>query len=79
MPDFWPTINDFDEAVQNLRSSAADNELQAGEPERMMGRLLKWTGTFAVVYKVNCPHTGNAWALKCFRMRPPPGSSATAR
>jgi formylglycine-generating enzyme required for sulfatase activity len=63
----WPKAIDYNEAVQNLRLATEDEELQAGEAERnARRRLAVWSGGFADVYKINCPATGNTWALKCF-------------
>ena len=68
----WPTTNDYYEAVQNLGVCAFDEELRAGElAVNAMGLPLLWTGSFANVFRVRCPRTGNTWALKCFTHETP--------
>ncbi len=63
----WPRSTDYFEAVQNLRSHMGDGELRAGRAAaNAQGLPLLWSGGFADVYKIECPATGNAWALKCF-------------
>jgi formylglycine-generating enzyme required for sulfatase activity len=64
---FWPTTTDYNEAIQNLRSSVADEELRGGELTSDRLRLpVRWVGNFAIVYQVACPQTGNTYAVKCF-------------
>jgi formylglycine-generating enzyme required for sulfatase activity len=63
----WPTPTQYFEAVQNLRSSVGDEELIEGRPAcNVQGMPMLWSGHFADVYKIECPATGNIWALKCF-------------
>jgi serine/threonine protein kinase len=63
----WPTPTQYYEAVQNLRSCVGDGELIEGQPARnTQGMPMLWSGHFADVYKIECPATGNTWALKCF-------------
>ena len=63
----WPTATDFIEAVQDLRGRADDEELRGGEVARTpLGLPMLWSGNFADVFKIDCPATGNRWALKCF-------------
>ena len=63
----WPKSTDYIEAVQNLRSSLCDEELREGRAAiNAMGLPMLWSGHFADVYKIECPATGNVWALKCF-------------
>ena len=63
----WPTQNDYDEAAENLRYSMSDDELRAGQAALDGQQLpMVWTGSFASVYRINCPATGKSWALKCF-------------
>jgi len=69
----WPTLAEYDEAVQNLRTTAGDEELREGSAATgTLGRQLIWSGNFAGVWKIGCPHSGNTWALKCF-IRETPG------
>ncbi|MGA2034766.1 MAG: putative Ig domain-containing protein [Thermoguttaceae bacterium] len=68
----WPTGSEYSEAVQNLRLAAGDEELRAGVPlchapgSARAGLPMVWSGNFADVYKIDCPESGNSWALKCF-------------
>jgi WD40 repeat protein len=63
----WPRSTDYFEAVQNPRSCMSDEELRAGRAALDgRGLPLLWSGNFADVYKIECPATGNTWALKCF-------------
>lgn len=64
----WPEAAQFNEAVQNLRTSTSDKELQGGEPETgPLGLPMPYAGNFADVYKVYCPATRNTWAVKFFK------------
>jgi formylglycine-generating enzyme required for sulfatase activity len=68
----WPTSADYYAAVQHLRVNTGDEELCSGEAARSRRRkLLVWTGSFADVYRIDCPATGNTWALKCFTREVP--------
>ena len=63
----WPTQNDYDEAAENLRYSMSDEELRGGQAALDDQQLpMVWAGSFANVYRINCPATGKSWALKCF-------------
>ena len=63
----WPTPNDYDEGVENLRHSMSDEELRGGQAALDSQQLpMVWAGSFANVYRINCPATGKSWALKCF-------------
>jgi hypothetical protein len=63
----WPRSTDYFEAVQNLRSCMSDEELLDGQVAlNDQGLPLLWSGGFADVYRIECPATGNTWALKCF-------------
>ena len=63
----WPTPNDYDEAAENLRHSMGDEELRAGQAAMDDQQLpMVWAGSFASVYRIDCPATGKSWALKCF-------------
>jgi thiamine kinase-like enzyme len=62
----WPNGEDYCEAVQNLHAVTSDEELRAGQPKcDTLGAPLLWAGSFAHVYRIECP-SGNTWALKCF-------------
>ena len=63
----FPQPNQYNEAIQNLRSTMSDAELREGEAAvNAMGMPMPSSGNFADVYKVYCPATGNTWAVKCF-------------
>ncbi len=63
----WPTQNDYDEAAENPRYSMSDEELRGGQAALDDQQLpMVWAGSFANVYRINCPATGKSWALKCF-------------
>jgi tRNA A-37 threonylcarbamoyl transferase component Bud32 len=61
----WPTTIQYSEAMQNPRISLTDPELKAGNPvKNKLGLPVGISGTFAVVYQVQC--VGKIWAVKCF-------------
>ncbi len=63
----FPQPNEYNEAIQNLRSTISDTELRQGEAAvNPLGLPMPSSGNFADVYKVHCPATGNTWAVKCF-------------
>lgn len=63
----WPRSSDYNEVMQNLATSVGDEELRAGLIERnTLGLPAPYAGNFADVYRINCPATGNSWAVKCF-------------
>ncbi len=63
----FPQPNEYNEAIQNLRSTVSDEELRAGEAAvNALGMPMPSSGNFADVYKVHCPATGSTWAVKCF-------------
>jgi hypothetical protein len=63
----WPGQTEYNEAIQNPRTSFGDAELQAGEPTLSpLGMPMPIAGNFAAVYKVHCPATQQDWAVKCF-------------
>ncbi len=62
-----PTATEYNQAIQNLRVTAGDEELKRGQPvSNAMGLPIQYAGNFAVVYQVECPDTGKTWAVKCF-------------
>lgn len=62
---FWPTPQDYREAIQNPRICFKDPELQAGLPELdKLGLPRPISGSFASVYKLKCGE--REWAVRCF-------------
>jgi formylglycine-generating enzyme required for sulfatase activity len=62
----WPLPQDYNEAIQNPRSSFSDPDLQWGVPvANPLGIPLPRSGNFADVYELRCPG-GDRWAAKCF-------------
>lgn len=62
----WPLSQDYNEAVQNPRTSLADPDLKAGEVvPGPLGIPMPRSGNFADVYQVR-GLDGRMWALKCF-------------
>lgn len=61
----WPSLNDYQEAIQNPRFCFADSELQGGQPVlNRLGLPMPISGNFACVYQTNC--NGRKWAVRCF-------------
>ncbi len=61
----WPTMSDYQDALQNPRLSFSDPELQKGvSVTDKLGLPKPITGGFASVYQVNCD--GHKWAVRCF-------------
>ena len=61
----WPTGQEYGEALQHPRLVFVDGELRSGQPELdQLGLPRPRSGTFACVYKIECP--GRSWAAKCF-------------
>ncbi|SFS66329.1 hypothetical protein [Paenibacillus sp. BC26] len=62
---YWPTPQDYREAIQNPRICFKDPELQAGLPELdKLGLPRPISGSFATVYKLKCGE--REWAVRCF-------------
>lgn len=62
---YWPSPQDYNEALQNPSFALTDGELRSGEPDiDLLGLPRPTTGGFASVYKLNC--TERAWAVRCF-------------
>jgi hypothetical protein len=60
-----PTILDYNQAVQNLRTCLADTELASGQAHLdRMGLPIAWSGGFAVVFQVRSGHS--RYAVRCF-------------
>jgi serine/threonine protein kinase len=61
----WPTMTDYQEAVQVPRAAFSGPELQHGAPVmNKLGLPRPICGQFASVYELE--HQGNRWAVKCF-------------
>jgi serine/threonine protein kinase len=61
----WPTMTDYQEAIQNPRLCFADHELQSGLPVIGLWNVPKaMSGSFAVVFQIDC--NGRKYAVKCF-------------
>jgi hypothetical protein len=62
---FWPSPQEYNEAVQNLHLNLKDQQLASGQIELSpLGIPRPITGSFASVYKVTAD--GQDWALRCF-------------
>jgi WD40 repeat protein len=67
----WPLSQDYNEAVQNPRTSFADPELRDGTATAgPLGLPLPRSGNFADVYQFKSPR-GQTWAVKCFTRHVP--------
>lgn len=65
---WWPSPQDYNEAVQTPSYSYADKVLQCGTAEStILGIPRPRSGNFASVYKVHC--TDSVWAVRCFLHR----------
>jgi HEAT repeat protein len=61
----WPLSQDYNEAIQNPRSSFSDAELCAAEPvSNALGIPIPRSGNFADVYEMRS--AAGRWAIKCF-------------
>ncbi len=61
----WPTMTDYQEAVQTPRACFADGQLQQGTPVmNKLGLPRPICGQFASVYELE--NSGDRWAIKCF-------------
>ena len=66
----WPTLSDYQEAVQCPRACFSDGALQAGQPAlNGLGLPQPITGGFASVYQL--VHGKSRWAVRCFLHRIP--------
>lgn len=62
---YWPSMQDYNEAVQNLNQTIADEHLRSGELQlQKFGLPFVVSGAFACVYKVRC-YDGD-YAVRCF-------------
>ena len=67
----WPLSQDYNEAVQNPRTSFADPDLRAGRAAvNALGLPMPRSGNFADVYELESPG-GKRWAVKCFTREVP--------
>lgn len=70
---WWPSPQDYNEAVQTPAHTYCDPELAAGQVElNALGLPRPQSGNFATVYKVDC--VDRSWAVRCF-LRNVPGQS----
>ena len=60
----WPTMSDYQDAMQNPGLSFADPELRSGIPVTEVWDCEPITGGFASVYQV--VSGGSKWAVRCF-------------
>lgn len=61
----WPTMTDYQEAIQNPRLCLGDPELSSGTPVLdLLGLPRPITGGFATVYQMNC--AVQRYAVRCF-------------
>ena len=61
----WPTMSDYQEAVQNPSNCFSDGQLKAGTPTlNALGLPQPVTGGFCSVYQVTSGKT--RWAVRCF-------------
>lgn len=62
---FWPTPQDYNEAVQQPQQNFSDADLRASQPElNSLGLPKPITGAFASVYRLRSRNRD--WAVKCF-------------
>lgn len=61
----WPSMSDYQEAVQNPSTAFFDPQLRTGVPVcDALGLPKPITGGFASVYQIKCG--GTKWAVRCF-------------
>lgn len=61
----WPTMTDYQEAIQNPHLCFNDSDLRQGSPALdSLGLPRPVTGGFASVYQMNC--NGRKYAVRCF-------------
>ncbi len=64
----WPTLSEYDWALQNRRTTFSDPDIQRGQLREVGGRPARLNGggsKYVCVYQV-----GN-WVVRCFTVRPP--------
>ncbi|HWO88314.1 MAG TPA: hypothetical protein VNL98_04100 [Gemmatimonadales bacterium] len=62
----WPSLSDYNEAVQNPRHNFSDPELQGGTVRtNPLGLPIPISGGFATVYQVQAG--ARIWAVRCFQ------------
>ena len=68
----WPNADDYRQAILKFPEMVADEELRGGQPVlNSRHKAMLWSGSFAAVFRIHCPATGNDWALKCFTREVP--------
>ena len=61
----WPTLQDYNDAIQNPQLAFSDPDLRTGQPElNQLGLPRPIAGNFACVYKIQIG--GQRWAARCF-------------
>ncbi len=61
----WPTMSDYQDAIQNPQLAFMDQELRQGRPVTdSLGLPRPITGGFASVYQIHS--AGTKWAVRCF-------------
>lgn len=62
---YWPSLQDYNEAMQNSQMTLGDKELRAGKLQlQQFGLPYVVSGAFACVYKITCANTD--YAIRCF-------------
>jgi serine/threonine protein kinase len=64
---FWPSPQDFNEAVQTPQQNFSDVSLKAARADERLGLPRAISGAFASVYKLTSENS--TWAVKCFLRR----------
>jgi len=68
----WPLSQDYNEAIQSPQTSFSDPELRGGQAAvNALGMPMPCSGNFADVYRVFCPASQRAYAVKCFTRQIP--------
>ena len=66
----WPSLSDYNEALQNPQLCFVDTELKHGQPSLdMLGFPKAVNGAFASVYQMIC--NGRTYAVRCFQFNQP--------
>ncbi len=69
-PRYWPSMTDYQQALQSPALAFSSSELQSGAPvETKLGLPRPICGTFASVYELVNGH--RRWAVKCFLRNTP--------
>src|SRR5690349_2625661 len=63
----WPLSQDYNEAIQDPRTSFSDPELRLAQVStNALGLPLPRSGNFADVYEMHSSDGKTRWAVKCF-------------